>query len=719
MKSVLPADETATEGNEIRSKYGSEIEKYREEPDRNWNVSELMDLNARLSADLNSYETKVSELEDEVDSMTDRYEGLNRESEKLFADLEKRRRRLRRDRDFDRFVNEMKEIEGKRMEIQRSVGCEDKPLKSRNDLLESIRFLDEFNKELTGQIDLLSYIIDNSHSLNEKKKEIGRKILEKDREMEKLTESIMKINKEGQQLETKFERKRRKQIGPGSPPSGKLGKTEKKVVKPILGEKKISKSDYDAIHGARALSSTLPGLTLPNLKPLDETTESQSRTESSRRKHKRESDSELSCPNLSATLNDLNSLLFKITDAVIESSKGAQTMRQSSPGRRMRQTSPFAKTLPSLGQSPMRLSAIDDDSDIDPYAYVRTNSLIQQEIEDKIVLKKIQKKLDKKKAERRTLKEQIERSTPKLGMSDKFGFSVLEDPICQTGRGFGQRTISTQTLATGDIIDFHMNVLKEQEQEREENRKLKAEIAELEEQARALTSQIIATGIEGKRVEVQIGKIQSVFESVKGNTQTNISLRAVVGADIDQNMERLKTEIKEKSAKLEEFAKKTESAEKLLKALHEQREELDIEVYEMDKGEDPQIKDLESEIRSFVAKRNEAKQKLLKTEEEILRKKATIDEMRQSEAKKRYRKLVLRRINLERRIQKWKMLLQDTKDSIQVLEQFSTDRRDRRQALRDAVEKYEQVKFDKEEDLREMDRYRQLLEDLLNQHNQA
>ena len=206
------------------------------------------------------------------------------------------------------------------------------------------------------------------------------------------------------------------------------------------------------------------------------------------------------------------------------------------------------------------------------------------------------------------------------------------------------------------------------------------------------------------------------MESVKGNTETNISLRAVVGADIDENMAKLKADIEKKSEQLEEFVEKTREAEILLRALTDQKAELEMEVYEMTEGEDPQIRGLQSELELFDSKRKDAQQRELKAQEDLIRKKEVIDDMRASEGRQRYRKLMLRKINLERRIQKWKMLLQDTKDSIQILEQFSTDKRDRRQSLRDAVERGEQMKFDKEEELSEIDGYRQLLEDLLKEH---
>ena len=722
MKSALPAQAAPAESSDIVAKYGDAIAKYKEKGVRAGSIEELRALNKQLSDDLELYERDVGDLQAEVDVKTEEFEKLSRESERLIAALEKKRRRLGRDREFDSFVKSVKNIESKRAGILKSIGCEGKILKSRNDLLESIRFMDEFNKELTSQIELLGYIMDASHSLSEKKKEVGRKILEKDREMEKLTEAIMKINKESAQLETKIEKKRRNKTSPISPTllkdqaSAQRNRTEKRVVKPVLGEKRISKSDYDAARGGRPLAGTLPGLMLPMLKPLDEEVKMESSSRS-RSKSKRKSDSEASTPNLSATLTDLNALLFKIADDLMPDKKAmGKTTKTPSPVKNRRQGSPFMKTFPTLNASPMRLSSVGEDSEIDAYAYVKTNGLIQQEIEDKIVLKKLQKQLNERKAERNSLKAQLEMSTPKLALSDKFGFSILEDPLCQTGRGFGQRVVATQTDQTGDMIDFHMHVLKEQEVDRDESHKLKKEIEALEEQARNLTSQILATGIEGKRIEVQIGKIESVLESVKGNTETNISLRAVVGADIDENMAKLKADIEKKSEQLEEFVEKTREAEILLRALTDQKAELEMEVYEMTEGEDPQIRGLQSELELFDSKRKDAQQRELKAQEDLIRKKEVIDDMRASEGRQRYRKLMLRKINLERRIQKWKMLLQDTKDSIQILEQFSTDKRDRRQSLRDAVERGEQMKFDKEEELSEIDGYRQLLEDLLKEH---
>ena len=134
--------------------------------------------------------------------------------------------------------------------------------------------------------------------------------------------------------------------------------------------------------------------------------------------------------------------------------------------------------------------------------------------------------------------------------------------------------------------------------------------------------------------------------------------------------------------------------------------------------ERPEIQTLTSQVHTYQSRVKEVQGKLQKAEEELAGKKEELNNLKKSKEMETYKDLVIRKTKLERRINKWKMLLKDSKETMQSLEAFSSQNYQKRQQLAKSLEKYEREKADKEEELRDLENYSALLRALLHEQNE-
>jgi hypothetical protein len=104
--------------------------------------------------------------------------------------------------------------------------------------------------------------------------------------------------------------------------------------------------------------------------------------------------------------------------------------------------------------------------------------------------------------------------------------------------------------------------------------------------------------------------------------------------------------------------------------------------------------------------------KLQNAEQHLQRRRATFGDLRGSDSVQEYKNLMVRRAKLERRLHKWKMLLTDSRETLQSLEAFSSVNFQKRATLCQTFEKYQRTKVDAEVELRELESYSNMLDAL-------
>jgi chromosome segregation ATPase len=304
-----------------------------------------------------------------------------------------------------------------------------------------------------------------------------------------------------------------------------------------------------------------------------------------------------------------------------------------------------------------------------------------------------------------------------LSVSRCSSFLILADAVHGLSlRLFVNRSARTQTELTGSTFDFHARILRTVEQEAmaisdsdEKIKALRGDIAKRSDLIRA--AQAEATGR-----QVRIHRIKEELRSARVNIERNEVLQrseAQMRAQVRARLQELKLTTRQQQAALDAKAEEIAEATARLEDLAVIRNSLDRDLEDAAQREKPEVQTLATEVQAYQQRVAEARERFASAEEHLRRRRATLEEIRQSEDVRRYKDLIVRRAKLERRILKWKMLLKDAHETLQSMEAYSAQNLQKRQTLSKAFEKAERAKIETDEELRELELYSDLLAALL------
>lgn len=344
----------------------------------------------------------------------------------------------------------------------------------------------------------------------------------------------------------------------------------------------------------------------------------------------------------------------------------------------------------------------------------RMNQLEQQNRE---LLKELKIQLKEKQEEKERIESEIENSKMTLKVQPNVNyFTIFSDPLKHITQSRWLLSVSNQTDLTGATIDFHVKVLNDQEMERQTSETSLNEIEELKVKIKEQTEKIESARMESERRDIAIQQVQQELQEVQARIEgdkmyQNAKKRMKV--EYSSDIKKLKSEIRNKQALLQSTTEENAKLNEKLDELIHNKIELEHEIEELAFKEKPQIEDLLEKVQNFQHRVEESKLRLLKAQEELEVKRKELESVKNSNEYANFKKLTLRKKTLERRIIKWKMLLKDSSETLQSMEQFSSDNADRRRILKESVQKYEKIKFEKDEELLDTEQYSMLLESML------
>ncbi|KAK8900107.1 hypothetical protein M9Y10_002430 [Tritrichomonas musculus] len=344
----------------------------------------------------------------------------------------------------------------------------------------------------------------------------------------------------------------------------------------------------------------------------------------------------------------------------------------------------------------------------------RMNQLEQQNRE---LLKELKIQLKEKQEEKERIESEIENSKMTLKVQPNVNyFTIFSDPLKHITQSRWLLSVSNQTDLTGATIDFHVKVLHDQEMERQTSETSLTEIEELKVKIKEQTEKIESARMESERRDIAIQQVQQELQEVQARIEgdkmyQNAKKRMKV--EYSSDIKKLKSEIRNKQALLQSTTEENAKLNEKLDELIHNKIELEHEIEELAFKEKPQIEDLLEKVQNFQHRVEESKLRLLKAQEELEVKRKELESVKNSNEYANFKKLTLRKKTLERRIIKWKMLLKDSSETLQSMEQFSSDNADRRRILKESVQKYEKIKFEKDEELLDTEQYSMLLESML------
>lgn len=158
---------------------------------------------------------------------------------------------------------------------------------------------------------------------------------------------------------------------------------------------------------------------------------------------------------------------------------------------------------------------------------------------------------------------------------------------------------------------------------------------------------------------------------------------------------------------------KIRELEQKLEELQKRRTNIENEIYDIDHREKQEVVRLVTDVGLLKNKVSDCKDQLKKSVADLEAKRARLEELRQSETRGQYFDLLVKKSKVERRIIKWKMLLKDSKETIQSLESFSAVNSQKRKELSLSLQKLEKCKFMRNEDLDELKNYSESLARLI------
>lgn len=365
-----------------------------------------------------------------------------------------------------------------------------------------------------------------------------------------------------------------------------------------------------------------------------------------------------------------------------------------------------------------------NEAEINPVFKGLDSNVSDREQEALSKLDSLKKEIESKLSEKNELQAKLNKPRPKFTMSDKLSVSLspLPDAIHDLSLTlFSHHSRGIQTDVSGETIDFHTRLLESQVSEMSVASDLQEEIQNLQKQITTVNESITQAKQEGETRDQQIKKVKEDLKKAKQNIeseQQNQDLETRMKNEIMNEISNLKVEIREKQGELETQTERNQQMQEKLDELIKVRQSLERDIEDMSMREKPEIQTLSQQVHTYSGRVKEAELKLKKAEEDLEEKREILINLKKSDEMKNYKDLSIKKLKLERRLNKWKLLLKDSRETMQSLEAFSRQNFQKRQYLAQQLEKYEREKADKEEELRDLEGYSALLSALLQEQNE-
>ena len=701
--------------------------------------SQLTQFNQALGDDLANFDRDIEFLEEQITEKNVKIERLSEEAGKLLYELEKYREILK---NGGVPSQKLKKFEEKRKQIIQSlqklsfekldIDSYD-VLKARNEIMLRIQDLEDHNKELETQIFLLNTILDESLSEKEKEQILLNAMKQKKVDIKQLTNDIrqMQLNKisennsnanlsepneksnEADSSSIHSSRLSKKGDESSQPQSSRSNASSKsnnpkanlKLIKPFQVEKNKNESNSIVVKSSRSEKSDILKKHLPHLSDLN-LSQAFGKSELIRKKHTKSENG----PDIADSEN-IQSIDVSLSQKLQPESHSERSDQLVARPRRRRRKSKSSK------------DAIDHQIKIDAEAQASDSSsdLSDDDIDrlektNKKMVKDLKKQIKERKAQKQEIETELSKLNGELTLSKKLSFTIFADPLYHITNSLWLRSVPNQTDITGETIDFHLKILSDQENDKKASEIMQVEIKELQEQIKEKQKEIDVSKAESERREKAIEKVRNELDDMqrrqKGE-QENQDVEMRMKIEILTDIKRLKQELKTKQELLQSTAEENQKVYQQLEELTHKKNELEHDIEELAFKEKPQIEELNDKVSSFQHRVEDSKNRLEKAKVELENKRAALESLKNSEEHQTYKKLFLKKKSVERRIMKWKILLKDPSETLQNLEQFSADNAEKRKNLKNLVEKYESIRFDKEQELLDTEQYLLLLESLL------
>jgi prefoldin subunit 5 len=364
------------------------------------------------------------------------------------------------------------------------------------------------------------------------------------------------------------------------------------------------------------------------------------------------------------------------------------------------------------------------EAEMAPFVSARLEEAIDQCKRASAQIERAAVEFDAKKREIHDGRQELESNITVLSQSAVVSLSITprRGPVQALGLvEFKRRSQAVVTEVTGAILDLHRETLEKQLADVKVVRDLKDSIENLRKQLKQANRQLYTAKKQSKLLDE---KIRQTKEDVrKARTEADLEEQNRLLALQKDEEDRLKdvqmaADVRHQQRLLAQREKQIEEVAVKLEELNRMKESLEFDLEDMTHREKLDVQALIHTVGVCDGRADDTRQKLRAAEEELNNKQQIRAELKHSEDFLSLRDLIIRKSTLERRIEKWNGILRNPRESLQVMIDFSAVNALRRQHLVASLKKAQRTKLSKEEELRELENYIALLNELLREQNE-
>ena len=334
--------------------------------------------------------------------------------------------------------------------------------------------------------------------------------------------------------------------------------------------------------------------------------------------------------------------------------------------------------------------------------------------------------LEKQVNEKKRIKIELENKKPKevkleTEKSICASISPAPDPITELAlRKFDTIEMSTQTDVIGASFDFHEEIIKKQAADIS---RAEAINKEFEAQTLIVTKyeeDIAKAKFRGNQLDTEINKAKNDIKAMQANAvSTAVSQRSEEKERemLHDKAKKLKLQLKKRQGVFTNIQNKIAEMEQKIDDLIEERTVLERDLKDLDSRNKPEVVQLSKEVTVYRGRLEEAEAKMNTMRESVNSRKERIKAINTSQRSESIRDLNFLKFSLERKQQKWNIMMRSSANAMQVIETYSFKNKQKRKQLLAQLAKLKKRQVTQDEVEKELEWYSDLLGNLILEHN--
>jgi hypothetical protein len=286
---------------------------------------------------------------------------------------------------------------------------------------------------------------------------------------------------------------------------------------------------------------------------------------------------------------------------------------------------------------------------------------------------------------------------------------------------FNRRNKAVCTELTGTILDCHKATLDTELADIAVVNGLKEAVLAIEQELTVAKRERYKIVNHGKVLSEKTEKLKEEVRKAQEKVEMEQQNQLISVQEQDGLMRRrteLTIEIRKKQQELEEKQNRNEEAAAKFVELNQLKESLQLDLEDMSQREKLAVQTLVQNVGNYDDRADESRQKLMAAEMELENKRKIRSELKNSKQMTQLKELMVEKMKIERRLEKWNGMLRNSRENAQNILGFSTLNAGRRQSLVKTLEKTQRIKIEREDELQELESYAALLNELLREQNE-